>query len=103
MELPEDYQKKFHSDPAEKKNRAGLSRNAWEEQLDNFAAKINPSRTKKGLKPYSHPYIGQRLNACGIHDAATAYVFFRKLEIEARSFPALFERLSSPCGGTRGR
>ncbi|HJS45216.1 MAG TPA: hypothetical protein VJ753_02335 [Rhizomicrobium sp.] len=95
MELPHDYQKKFHSDPAKKKKRAGLARSAWEEQLDNFAAKINPSRIKRRLKPYGHSHIGQRLNACGIHDAEAAYIFFRKLETESRNFPALFEKLTT--------
>lgn len=95
MELPHHYQKKFHIDPAEKKNLAGVPRSAWEEQLDNFSAKINPSRIKIGLAPYSHPCIGQRLNAYGVHDAGAAYLFFRKLEIEARNFAALFEKLTN--------
>ena len=94
MELPKDYQKKFHSDSAERKTRAGLPRSAWEEQLDHFAAKINPTRIAKGLNPYSHSCIGQRLNAYGIHDAQAAYCFFRKLETEARNFSALFEMLT---------
>ena len=94
MELPKDYQKKFHSDPAERKDQVSLPRTAWEEQLDKFSAKINPSRAKRGLKPYSHPCIGRRLKTCGIRDAEAAYIFFRKLESEARNFPALFEELT---------
>ena len=94
MELPHDYQKKFHSDPAEKKNRAGVPRSAWEEQLDNFAANINPSRMKIGLEPYSHARIGRRLNTYGIHDAQAAYVLFRKLKTEAKNFSALFEKFT---------
>ena len=91
MELPHDYQKKFHSDSAAKKPRS-----EWEEQLDVFAAKLNPGRIAAGYKPYSNSRIGKLLKNYGVSDAASAHRFYGKVETEGRNFGKLFDYLTSP-------
>src|SRR5436305_1397748 len=95
MELPQGYQKRFQTDPAEKKNRAGTPRNDWEEALGLFGAKLNPDRKRAGYEPYSHARIAKLLNNAGVHDARTAYIFYRHIETTSRNFGKLFQYLTN--------
>jgi hypothetical protein len=88
MNLPATYATKFS------KQATGQPRSAWEEQLDRFAARLNPDRIKAGFRPYSHARIAKLLSNAGINDAAGAHHFFRKLEVEARVFGRLFDKLT---------
>ena len=94
MNLPEGYQRKFQSDPAAEKNQAGKPRNDWEEQLDVFAAKLNPDRIKADFRPYSQARIAKLLNNAGVHDGPAAYRFYKTIETNARNFGKLFDFLT---------
>ncbi len=83
MELPTAYQAKFEV------KSTGQPRSPWEEQLDNFLARLNPSRKSAGYVEYSHARLAGDLAKMGIHDAAGAFQFYRQCE-QARSFSALF-------------
>lgn len=90
MEIPTATTEKY-SQPAAAQN---LPRSEWEEQLDNFLARLNPSRIDAGYPPYTHAWLGRKLKKSGVQDAAGAYILYRKCE-EGRSFSRLFAYLTS--------
>jgi hypothetical protein len=47
MELPRSYLNKFD----QRSKKTSQPRSTWEEQLDLFAARLNPGRIKAGYKP----------------------------------------------------
>ena len=94
MNLPEGYQRKFQGNPAAENNRAGKPRNDWEEQLDMFAAKLNPDRIKADFRPYSQARIAKLLSNAGVHDGPAAYRFYKTIETKARNFGKLFDFLT---------
>lgn len=92
MELPSSYLNKFDQRP----KKTSEPRSTWEEQLDLFAARLNPGRIKAGYKPYTHARLAKLLQTYGANDAGAAHAFYKKLDLEAANFGALFTTLTRP-------
>lgn len=78
-----------------KEPKGGDPRSDWEEQLDKFLTRLNFKHNPK-FPNYTHARVAKLLSGIGIHDAAAAHAFYKKLYTEADNFGALFTTLTRP-------
>lgn len=91
MEIPASTREKFNPSAAIKTGEPRSNRDAL---LNDFLARLNPDREKKGMEPFTPARVAKMLKDGG-YDEASWHGLYKSCS-RARSFGALFWSLTHP-------
>lgn len=70
---------------------------AWQEQIGNFADRLNPSRIAAGYDPLPYKVIARLLKRAGVSNAEDAYLLFKRCESYDNFSKGFYHQIKSGC------